>query len=182
MRLESFHVSRAGSGEEALNRLAQGETFDLVILDLRLPGLNGLRAKKGLAPFESPFEMFKNPERVIITSGDPLEYPRTDLPEKIKLVGPQLWDPPAETPAWLYFLCEARQRENGERVGATASHIIADTIVGLMRLNPASLLNHPGVAWHPRQSVLTTPGAEGLTTIRKLLRFAVKDTALAEGG
>jgi Animal haem peroxidase len=82
-----------------------------------------------------------------------------------------------ETPAWLYFLCESHIRENGERVGATASHIIADTIVGLLRLNPASLLNQPGKAWHPRQSPLTTPGAEGLTTIRKFLLFAVKDTA-----
>ena len=83
----------------------------------------------------------------------------------------------AETPAWLYFLCEARIRENGDRVGATASHIIADTMVGLMRLNPGSLLNQAD-RWHPRQSVLTTPGAEGLTSIRKLLRFAVKDTAV----
>ena len=81
----------------------------------------------------------------------------------------------AETPAWLYFLCEAKVREHGQRVGETASHVIADTIVGLMRLNPGSLLNTGG--WHPRQSPLTTPGAEGLTNIRKFLRFAVKDTA-----
>ena len=81
----------------------------------------------------------------------------------------------AETPAWLYFLCESRIRENGDRVGATASHIIADTMVGLMRLNAGSLLNTG--AWHPRQSPLTTPGAEGLTSIRQLLRFAVRDTA-----
>lgn len=83
----------------------------------------------------------------------------------------------AETPAWLYLLCESRIRENGERVGATASHIIADTIVGLLRLNPGSLLTSPGRPWHPRQSVLTAPGAEGLTSIRKFLRFAVRDTA-----
>lgn len=82
----------------------------------------------------------------------------------------------SETPAWLYFLCEARMREAGERVGETASHIIADTIVGLMKLNPRSLLRTAG-SWHPRQSPLATPGAEGLTSIRKFLRFAVKDTA-----
>jgi Animal haem peroxidase len=81
----------------------------------------------------------------------------------------------AETPAWLYFLCEAKVREGGQRVGATASHVIADTIVGLLRLNPGSLLNTG--TWHPRQSPLTTPGAEGLTNLRKFLRFAVKDTA-----
>jgi hypothetical protein len=85
----------------------------------------------------------------------------------------------AETPAWLYFLCEARMREGGQRVGATASHVIADTIIGLMRLNPGSLLNTGG--WHPRQSPLTTMGAEGLTNIRKFLRFAVKDTTVPVG-
>jgi hypothetical protein len=85
-----------------------------------------------------------------------------------------------ETPAWLYFLCEALQRENGERVGETASRIIADTCVGLIKLNPDSLLNRAG-GWHPRDSILTTRGAEGLTTIRKLLRFAVKDTAVPAG-
>ena len=66
-----------------------------------LPGLNGLREQRGLDPFESPFDLFTNPDRVIVTSAEPLEYGRTDLPEKIRMVGPQLWDPPAETPAWL---------------------------------------------------------------------------------
>lgn len=84
-----------------------------------------------------------------------------------------------ETPAWLYFLCEAKAREAGQRVGETASHVIADTIVGLMRLNPGSVLNMG--EWHPRQSPLTTKGAEGLTNIRKFLRFAVKDTAVPVG-
>ena len=58
LRLESFHVSLAGSGEEALNLLEQGETFDLVILDLRLPGLNGLQVLERLHKL--------NPETLVI--------------------------------------------------------------------------------------------------------------------
>ena len=58
LRLESFHVSLAGSGEEALNLLEQGETFDLVILDLRLPGLNGLQVLERLHKI--------NPETLVI--------------------------------------------------------------------------------------------------------------------
>ncbi|MFO1203630.1 MAG: peroxidase family protein, partial [Tabrizicola sp.] len=61
----------------------------------------------------------------------------------------------AETPAWLYFLCESRVREAGERVGPTASHLIADTIVGLIRHNGKSLLN-TAPDWHPRNSPVTT--------------------------
>jgi Animal haem peroxidase len=80
-----------------------------------------------------------------------------------------------ETPAWLYFLCEARIREKGERIGATASHLIADTITGLMRHMPNSVLNHKGGTWHPRDAeAITGPG--GLTTIGDLLLFAVKGT------
>jgi hypothetical protein len=82
----------------------------------------------------------------------------------------------SETPAWLYFLCEARHHENGERIGPTASHIIADTITGLMRFMPDSVLTHAGGTWHPRQSVLKDADPEGLTTIRDLLLFAVKGT------
>lgn len=79
-----------------------------------------------------------------------------------------------DTPAWLYFLCESLQRENGERVGPTASHIIADTLVGLIRLNQGSLLNQDGGGWHPRDSVLGGAEGRGLTTLRKLLLFAVR--------
>lgn len=87
-----------------------------------------------------------------------------------------------ETPAWLYVLCEARAREAGERVGPTASHIVAETMAGLLRLTPGSLLNHDCGGWHPRQSPLRAPGAESLTSLRKLLRFALRDTALPPGG
>lgn len=78
-----------------------------------------------------------------------------------------------QTPAWLYFLCEARHFEQGERLGPTASHIIADTIVGLMRFMPESVLSHDGGHWHPRQSPLRGPGGRALTTLRSLLKFAV---------
>lgn len=79
-----------------------------------------------------------------------------------------------DTPAWLYFLCESLQRENGERVGPTASQIIADTLVGLIRLNQGSLLNQDGGGWHPRDSVLGGAEGRGLTTLRKLLLFALR--------
>lgn len=78
-----------------------------------------------------------------------------------------------ETPAWLYFLCEARHFEQGEKLGPVASDIIADTIVGLMRFMPKSVLNHEGGTWHPRNSPLKAPGGRALTSIRALLRFAV---------
>ncbi|HNY66296.1 MAG TPA: response regulator [Deltaproteobacteria bacterium] len=38
---ETYEVTTAGSGEEALS-LLNGRTFDVVVLDIRLPGMNGL--------------------------------------------------------------------------------------------------------------------------------------------
>lgn len=84
----------------------------------------------------------------------------------------------AETPAWLYFLAEARHHEQGQRVGPTASHIIADTIVGLMRFLNSPVLDQHGGGWHPAQSPIKGSGGEPLTSIRALLMFAVKDTAV----
>jgi UDP:flavonoid glycosyltransferase YjiC (YdhE family) len=36
-----------------------------------------------------------------VLTDPPLEYPRTTLPESVRMVGGQPWDPPAETPEWL---------------------------------------------------------------------------------
>lgn len=77
-----------------------------------------------------------------------------------------------ETPAWLYFLCEAMVREGGARVGPTASRIIAETILSLMRANPGSVLSHDGGTWHPRQSPLLGADAAPLVTLRDFLLFA----------
>lgn len=77
-------------------------------------------------------------------------------------------------PAWLCILCESILRENGERVGATASHIIADTLVGRIRPNPGSFLNQERGGWHSRGSVPGGAEGRGLTTLRKLLLFAAR--------
>jgi MGT family glycosyltransferase len=66
-----------------------------------LPGLNALRAAEGLPPLESPVEQLLTGDRLLVLTGDPLEYPRRDLPSSVRFVGAQPWDPPAETPAWL---------------------------------------------------------------------------------
>jgi UDP:flavonoid glycosyltransferase YjiC (YdhE family) len=66
-----------------------------------LPGLNTLRADAGLAELTSPLQHLHGPDRLIVLSGDPLEYPRRQLPEHVRLVGGQTWDPPADPPEWL---------------------------------------------------------------------------------
>lgn len=78
-----------------------------------------------------------------------------------------------ETPAWLYFLCEAKAREGGARLGATASHIIADTFAGLLQANADSILGAGGRNWTPSMSPLKNADGRALATLRDLLLFAV---------
>ncbi|WP_205472543.1 glycosyltransferase [Nocardioides sp. SYSU D00038] len=66
-----------------------------------LPGLNDLRRAEGLPPFADALDPYRAPDAVLALTGEPLEYPRTDLPEHVHLVGAQPWDLPAERPAWL---------------------------------------------------------------------------------
>jgi len=44
---EKYHVIIAGSGEDALRRLA-GEAVDLVLLDIRLPGISGIETLRAI--------------------------------------------------------------------------------------------------------------------------------------
>ena len=48
---EGYRVRVAANGEECL-RMAEAEVFDLALVDLRMPGLDGLAVLKGLAPIQ----------------------------------------------------------------------------------------------------------------------------------
>ena len=41
------------------------------------------------------------PDRLIVLTGEPLEYPRTGLPDMFRHVGPQIWEPEQDAPDWL---------------------------------------------------------------------------------
>jgi UDP:flavonoid glycosyltransferase YjiC (YdhE family) len=66
-----------------------------------MPGVNRMRVSAGLPTLRSPLDLNDRPDRLLVLSGQPLEYARTDAPGHVRFVGAQPWDPPAETPAWL---------------------------------------------------------------------------------
>jgi MGT family glycosyltransferase len=72
-----------------------------------LPPLNELREAAGLEPLASPIDAFDRPDRVLVLTGAPLEYPRVDPPENVRFLGVSCWDPPTTAPGGLDYLDEA---------------------------------------------------------------------------
>jgi MGT family glycosyltransferase len=66
-----------------------------------LPALNDVRKQMGLSPLARVDELYLRPPLVIYMTAEPFEYPRSDWPKSIVMVGPCEWDPPAEPPRWL---------------------------------------------------------------------------------
>ena len=63
--------------------------------------VNPLRAELGLRPVATIDDVYLAASVVIAYTAEPFEYPRSDWPAKIRLVGPGLWEPPADPPVWL---------------------------------------------------------------------------------
>ena len=63
--------------------------------------MNPLRAELGLPPIKTIDDVYLAADAVIAYTAEPFEYPRSDWPAKLTLVGPGLWEPPAEPPDWL---------------------------------------------------------------------------------
>jgi UDP:flavonoid glycosyltransferase YjiC (YdhE family) len=65
-----------------------------------VPPFNEIRRGLGLPGFPGGEDYFLSAPLLIQFSAEPFEYHR-DWPANVRLVGPGLWDPPAEEPTWL---------------------------------------------------------------------------------
>ena len=65
------------------------------------PGVNEVRERVGVPPLSGAADLFGAPPLLLYLTAEPFEYPRSDWPENVRLVGPCDWDPPAEPPGWL---------------------------------------------------------------------------------
>jgi MGT family glycosyltransferase len=66
-----------------------------------MPALNDVRSQLGLSPLARVDDLFLRPPLLIYMTAEPFEYPRSDWPASIVMVGPCEWDPPTEPPRWL---------------------------------------------------------------------------------
>lgn len=63
--------------------------------------LNSLRAKRGLCPLSDFRDRYLAAPLIIAATAEPFEYPRSDWPSSLVFVGPLLWEPAADKPAWV---------------------------------------------------------------------------------
>jgi UDP:flavonoid glycosyltransferase YjiC (YdhE family) len=107
-----------------------------------LPRLNELRAGAGLAPLRSPIDVFDAPDRVLVLTGAPLEYPRADLPPHVSFLGATSWDPPDPVPGgpayleedgdpWVLVTCST-DYQGDERLAAVAIEALREEPVRVL--------------------------------------------------
>jgi MGT family glycosyltransferase len=94
---------------------------------------NRLRTGIGLAPIEKFDEQYLKSDVFVAFTANPFEYPRRDWPPQVRLVGPGLWEPPAEPPAWLdtekrpiVLVTASTAYQRDDKLIATALEALAD--------------------------------------------------------
>jgi UDP:flavonoid glycosyltransferase YjiC (YdhE family) len=107
--------------------------------------LNESRASFGLRPFGHAYEMFLRPPLLLCMTAEGFEYPRSDWPENVVLVGPCAWDPPAELPGELadvrapfVLVSTSSEFQNDDRLVRTALAALAGEPCHVVATLPAA--------------------------------------------
>ena len=129
------------------------------LLAPELPPLNEMRSELGLPPLKTYDEQYLKSDRFIAFTAEPYEYHRSDWPPQVRLVGPGLWEKPADAPSWL----EAEARPIVLVTASTAFQLDAKLIAAALE----------GLAGDDLAIVATT-GAQDAT------QFSVPDKARVE--
>lgn len=88
---------RVGRARDAVARQLTLGTLERIVARQ----VNGLRAELGVRPFTTIDASYLAASVVLSYTAEPFEYPRTDWPNKVHLVGPGMWEPAGDAPAWL---------------------------------------------------------------------------------
>lgn len=78
------------------------------------------------------------------------------------------------TPLWFYILREAEVHAGGHTLGPVGSRLLAETVIGLLRADPGSYLNHPGNRAVTPRGIEITSGFSTTTigSLADLVRYA----------
>lgn len=111
---------------------------------IMLAPLNGVRHDLGLEPLAGSDDMFLRPPLTLYLTAEPFEYPRSDWPDSIVMVGPCSWEPPADAPDWLAAIDEpivlvttSSEFQDDGRLVTTAFEALAKEPVYVLATVPA---------------------------------------------
>lgn len=149
--LRPRHDQVGRARDRAARALALGSLERIVAREV-----NGLRAELGVAPFTTLDAAFLAASLVLAYTAEPFEYPRSDWPSEVRLVGPGLWEPPAQAPAWLddvtrplVLVTCSTLFQNDRRLAEVACRAFAgeplDVVVTTGDVDPATLAPPPNV-------------------------------------
>jgi MGT family glycosyltransferase len=125
--------------DRALRPLVFGTVERIIVSQL-----NGVRAELGLEPVDAT-TMFTRPPLMLYMTAEPFEYPRSDWPGNVRLVGPCAWDPPADPPEWLdeierplVLVTTSSEFQDDGRLVRTALEALADEPLEVVATLPAA--------------------------------------------
>jgi MGT family glycosyltransferase len=115
-----------------------------------IPPVNRIRGDLGLAPNRGVDDIFTRVPLLLYLTAEPFEYPRSDWPPNIVMVGPCAWEPPSDPPGWLddidrpvVLVTTSSEFQDDARLVQVALHALADEPVAVVATlpggDPASL-------------------------------------------
>lgn len=117
-----------------------------------LPSVNAARDAVGQPAFASITEMFTVAPLLLYMTAEPFEYPRSDWPASVRMVGPCCWDPPADPPSWLAAIDEpivlvstSSEFQDDGRLVTTTLEALAHEKVHVVATIPAANISRSNV-------------------------------------
>jgi UDP:flavonoid glycosyltransferase YjiC (YdhE family) len=106
--------------------------------------VNQIRAGLALPPTRGVDDIFTRVPLLLYLTAEPFEYPRSDWPDNIVMVGPCAWEPPVEPPAWLddidrpiVLVTTSSEFQDDARLVQAALQALADEPVAVVATLPA---------------------------------------------
>ena len=137
----------AGRMRDALVRLIANRAYQRALAPAQ-----ALRARLRLPPAASIDDGWRAAPLLLLLTAEPYEYPRTDRPSNVRMVGPCPWEPPQDPPAWLDSLQEpiilvtaCSQFQNDQILLDTAFEAFAEQPISLVVATGA----HDPATLHP---------------------------------
>lgn len=110
-----------------------------------LPRINEIRRDLQLDPFSRIDEIVTSAPLLLYMTAEPFEYPRSDWPAGVVMVGPCAWEPPAPEPVWLaeidrpiVLVTTSSEFQDDGKLVATALRALADEPFAVIATVPAA--------------------------------------------